>query len=66
MGDFNAKVGENHHDTLPDVVGDYGLGECNDRGWNLLQFCALKQTFCGKYGNAETQTFEIKKSSTSI
>ena len=41
MGDLNAKVGDNHHDTLPNVVGHYGLGSSNDRGWRLLQFCAL-------------------------
>ena len=47
MGDFNAKVGNNHHTTIPGVIGNYGLGECNDRGWNLLQFCAFNNLFIG-------------------
>ena len=43
LGDFNAKVGNNHHSTLPDVVGKFGLGNSNERGTNLLQFCAFNK-----------------------
>ena len=35
-GDFNAKVGEGQQD---DIVGKYGLGERNERGERLIQFC---------------------------
>ena len=40
LGDFNAKVGHKHS-VWPEVVGRYGLGEVNDRGLQLLQFCAI-------------------------
>ena len=40
LGDFNAKVGD-QHSVWPEVVGRYGLGEVNDRGLQLLQFCAI-------------------------
>ena len=40
IGDFNAKVGENPGDIWPDNAGKFGLGEMNDRGQYLLQFCA--------------------------
>ena len=43
IGDFYAKVGNTHHNTLPDVVGKFGLGDSNDRGTELLQFCALNK-----------------------
>ena len=36
MGDFNAKVGKGRSG---DVVGDHGLGERNERGDRLVQFC---------------------------
>lgn len=36
MGDFNAKVGEGAEDKL---VGLYGLGQRNQRGDRLVQFC---------------------------
>ncbi len=36
MGDFNAKVGKSHQ---PPTTGKYGLGEQNDRGERLIQFC---------------------------
>lgn len=36
MGDFNAKVGQGR---VTDVVGEYGLGERNERGDMLVQFC---------------------------
>ena len=40
LGDFNAKVGD-QHSVWPEVVDRYGLGEVNDRGLQLLQFCAI-------------------------
>lgn len=36
MGDFNAKVGKGNDGKM---VGSYGLGERNDRGDRLVQFC---------------------------
>ena len=36
MGDLNAKIGEGSH---RDVVGRFGLGERNERGNRLMQFC---------------------------
>ena len=36
MGDFNAKVGDS---KIEDVVGPFGLGEKNDRGDELINFC---------------------------
>ena len=40
IGDFNAKVGETAGDLWPENAGKFGLGEINDRGQYLLQFCA--------------------------
>lgn len=37
MGDFNARVGRG--EELP-YAGKYGLGERNDRGSRLIEFCA--------------------------
>ncbi|PZC71182.1 hypothetical protein B5X24_HaOG213934 [Helicoverpa armigera] len=40
LGDFNAKVGDPESDDhLRRVAGKYGIGERNDRGERLLQFC---------------------------
>lgn len=36
MGDFNAKVGKGREE---DIVGHFGLGERNERGERLVQFC---------------------------
>lgn len=36
MGDLNAKVG---CISVPGVTGDYGLGDRNDRGDTLIEFC---------------------------
>ena len=36
MGDFNAKVGS---ECTDEITGNYGLGERNDRGERLVQFC---------------------------
>lgn len=40
LGDFNAKVGKGIRDEL---VGPYGLGERNERGERLYQFCQEEQ-----------------------
>uniref|UniRef100_A0A8D8SJ40 Craniofacial development protein 2 n=2 Tax=Cacopsylla melanoneura TaxID=428564 RepID=A0A8D8SJ40_9HEMI len=40
LGDLNAKVGEGPSN---ECVGRFGLGERNDRGDRLLQFCQEKQ-----------------------
>ena len=42
IGDFNAKVGKSDTEW-PEVVGKYGLGERNNRGSHLLQFCVINQ-----------------------
>lgn len=39
MGDFNAKVGTNS-EVWRGIVGKHGLGEENERGERLLNFCA--------------------------
>ena len=36
IGDFNAKTGKGR---VEDIVGDYGLGERNERGDLMVQFC---------------------------
>ncbi|XP_075151162.1 uncharacterized protein LOC142225273 [Haematobia irritans] len=36
QGDFNAKVGR---ERVPGITGIYGLGERNERGDRLIQFC---------------------------
>ena len=41
IGDFNAKVGEGQQTNWPNTVGRYGLGKPNERGLELLQFCAI-------------------------
>lgn len=38
MGDFKAKVGKNQA-TWRGVLGHHGIGETNERGQKLLQFC---------------------------
>ena len=40
MGDFNAKVGEGKEG---DIAGQYGLGERNERGERVIQFCTENQ-----------------------
>ena len=36
MGDFNAKLGKESHKP---ITGGYGLGEINERGMRLIEFC---------------------------
>ena len=36
MGDFNAKIGKGKQG---EVVGSHGLGERNERGERLVEFC---------------------------
>ena len=43
LGDFNAKVGTDQQENWPREVGKYGLGQANDRGYHLLQFCAINE-----------------------
>lgn len=38
-GDFNAKVGQLHH-QYPDIVGQYNIGNYNERGLKLVNFCS--------------------------
>ena len=39
MGDFNAKIGKQNYNS--DICGTYGLGDQNERGANLLEFCSV-------------------------
>ena len=39
MGDFNAKVGRREPSTMSSAVGLYGLGETNEAGEHLEDFC---------------------------
>ena len=43
IGDFNARVGTNDAESMPEVVGKYTLGETNERGLRLLQFCSVNK-----------------------
>ena len=36
MGDFNSKVGS---ERVEHVVGHFGMGEKNERGYRLIEFC---------------------------
>lgn len=40
MGDFNSKIGEG---AVDETVGSFGLGERNERGDRLVQFCQEEQ-----------------------
>eukprot|EP00112_Aurelia_sp_Birch-Aquarium-sp1_P002932 Seg1327.6 transcript_id=Seg1327.6/GoldUCD/mRNA.D3Y31 product="Craniofacial development protein 2" protein_id=Seg1327.6/GoldUCD/D3Y31 len=42
MGDFNAKVGEKEE---LGIVGKSGLGDCNNAGERLIEFCAANNLF---------------------
>ena len=39
MGDFNAKFGRRKPSTMSSAVGLYGLGETNETGEQLEDFC---------------------------
>lgn len=40
LGDFNAKIGSTKDDThIRNIVGRYGIGQRNERGARLLNFC---------------------------
>ena len=40
MGDLNAKVGEDN-DGYENIIGSHGVGERNDNGERLVDFCGL-------------------------
>ena len=40
MGDFNAKVGQNNV-SIERIMGRGGLGDVNENGEELVDFCAL-------------------------
>ena len=42
IGDFNSKI-ENVNRGYEDVMGKFGLGERNERGERMLEFCQDKQ-----------------------
>lgn len=44
IGDFNAKVGQGRRS---DLVGDFGLGESNERGDRLFEFCQTNSLIVG-------------------
>lgn len=49
IGDFNAKVGAREPSFVTDVVGPYGLGEVNDAGERLEEFCAEQELTIYEY-----------------
>lgn len=50
IGDFNAKVGLGHERDNVEIVGNFGLGERNERGNRLTQFAFGKNMhFCNTF-----------------
>ena len=45
MGDFNSKVGRREPSTMSSAVGLYGLGETNEAGEQLEDFCLEHELF---------------------
>jgi len=45
MGDFNAKVGRRELSAMLSAVGLYGLGETNEAGEQLEDFCLEHELF---------------------
>ncbi|GFO39923.1 craniofacial development protein 2-like protein [Plakobranchus ocellatus] len=41
MGDFNAKVGDGRDERVEDVVGPSGIGNVNERGSRLIEWCEI-------------------------
>lgn len=51
MGDFNAKIGNIKNDNdLSTVVGRWGIGDRNERGEKLADFCAENGLFISNSG----------------
>ena len=44
QGDFNAKVGKGRRD---DIIGEYGLGESNERGDRLFEWAKMNEMIIG-------------------
>ncbi|KAK2726858.1 hypothetical protein QYM36_007639 [Artemia franciscana] len=45
-GDFNAKIGSDAS-YAPAILGEHGLGEINDNGIRLIDFCATHKLIFG-------------------
>lgn len=41
IGDFNAKAGHDSHLNIPKVAGRFAVGNMNDSGNNVSQFCSM-------------------------
>ena len=44
MGDFNSKIGSDN-DGFQDMMGPFGLGQRNERGEKLLEFCQQNELY---------------------
>ena len=42
LGDFNAQVGDDY-EALPNCLGHFGVGKCNDNGQRLLELCSYHE-----------------------
>ncbi|CAF3878194.1 unnamed protein product [Rotaria sp. Silwood2] len=43
MGDFNARVGKQQHQTSDNVVGPHAVDHINENGKRLVDFCAANK-----------------------